>query len=459
MYFHDDDTIVAVSSPAGNAAHGIIRLSGKDAVRIASEMLCDGGPLTSGRNYFHFFDDIDLGEPLGAVPSSVYVMRAPTSYTREDIVEFHTFGSPPILHALLRELLSKGGRTAQPGEFTKRAFLNGRIDLTQAEAVLWLIKSQSSSQRRAALAQLSGELSRDFEEVRSELVSLLALMEVGIDFSDQEIEIVSVEELEAELRELIGKLSALLSAVAARTVFKEEILVVIVGRPNVGKSSLFNALLDRNRAMTSSVPGTTRDTVEEVVNLHGVRARLVDTAGVTEGLKGVSAEAANRSLAALEAAELAIFVADSSQSLMDQDWQLASRLSAPAVVAANKSDLRREADEQELRRLIPSAPVVSVSALRGTGLKELSEAIVSAIRSGEVGRDASRFALTAEQHNRLRNVLMLLHGAARAAKEGLSEEFIALDLREAVAILGCVTGRSAIDSILDEIFSRFCIGK
>jgi tRNA modification GTPase len=144
---------------------------------------------------------------------------------------------------------------------------------------------------------------------------------------------------------------------------------------------------------------------------------------------------------------------------MDQDWQLASRLSAPAVVAANKSDLRREADEQELRRLIPWAPVVSVSALRGTGLKELSEAIVSAVRSGEVGRDASRFALTAEQHNRLRNVLMLLHGAARAGKEGLSEEFIALDLREAVAILGCVTGRSAIDSILDEIFSRFCIGK
>jgi len=459
MISHDEDTIAAVSSPAGSAARGIVRLSGGESLRITSELISVPRQLASGRNYFHFCGRIGLGEPLGKVPSGVYVMRAPTSYTREDIVEFHTFGSPPVLQALLGGLLARGARSAEPGEFTRRAFLNGRIDLSQAEAVLSLIKSQSSSQRRAALAQLSGELSEEFERARAKLVSLLARVEAGIDFSDQEIEIISAEELGEGIQESIREISELLSSVAARTVFKEEVLAVIVGRPNVGKSSLFNALLDRNRAITSSIPGTTRDTLEEVSDLDGVRVRLVDTAGVTEGADGIGGEAVVRSLAALEAAELVILVVDTSESLRDDDQQLAGGLSAPTVVAANKSDLQQRAGAGELRGLVPDAPVIPVSALLGTGLEEVSEAIASAVRSGQVVRGTSRFALTAEQHNLLRNVLKSLHEAAQTAENSVSEEFVALDLREAVAALDRVTGRSVVESLLDEIFSRFCLGK
>jgi len=459
MSFHEEDTIAAVSSPAGSAMRGIVRLSGNDSIRIGGEALCRSGLLESGDNYYHLSADIDLGEPLGGVPSRIYVMRAPTSYTRENIVEFHTVGSPPVLEALLDRLLRMGARLAEPGEFTKRAFLNGRIDLSQAEAVLSIIRSKSSSQRRAALAQLSGGLSGEFDRIRAEIISLLARVEVGIDFSDQEIEIMSPEELDEKLRELIGELSNLLSSVAARTVFKEEVLVVIAGRPNVGKSSLFNALLNRSRAITSTVPGTTRDTLEEVAEIEGVRVRLVDTAGVSEDVAGVSAEAVNRSLAALEAAELVILVVDASEELTEEDVVLARRLVTPTVAAMNKSDLPRQVDEERLRRILPNAPVISVSALLGSGLKEVSEETAAAVKSGRVVRDTSRFSLTAEQHNLLRSILKLLHDAAQAAQDGLSEEFIALDLRGAVAALDRVTGRAAVDSLLDEIFSRFCIGK
>ncbi len=459
MTYCEEDTIAAVSSPAGSAARGIVRLSGGEAIRIARKITSPAEPLGSDRNYFHFGGSISADKTVGEVPARVYVMRAPTSYTREDIVEFHTFGSAPILHGVLQRMLGEGARMAEPGEFTRRAFLNGRIDLTQAEGVLSLITSRSDAQRRAALAQLSGQLFNSFESIREGLVSLLARVEANLDFSDQEIEVISREELRSELERLIGEISDVLSSVGSRTVFKEEVLAAIVGRPNVGKSSLFNALLRRERAIISREAGTTRDTLEEVMEFEGITVRLVDTAGVVGGAEGVSAEAANRSLAAMEAAELVVFVVDVSEELTEEDRDVASRIAAPGILVLNKSDLERRVEEKDAEELVPSAPVVFTSALQGWGLDEVLEETASAVRSGKVVRAASRFALTAEQHGVLRNVLSQLHEAASASEGGLSEEFAAVHIREAAAGLDRVTGRSVVESVLDEIFSRFCIGK
>ena len=453
-----DDTIVALATPPGSSGIGIIRLSGPQSLAIAGRIFRSsgkGGELTalaSHTLHHGFIHDgrYDIDEVL------LSIMRAPHSFTREDVVEINCHGSGLALRKVLELCLRNGARLAEPGEFTKRAFLNGRLDLTQAEAVIDIINARSDEALKVATAQLEGSLSRRINGWRELLLDVLARLEAQLDFPEEDIEPQEQELLRRKLARLSEEIAALVRSFAEGRLLREGIRVVLAGRPNVGKSSLLNRLLGQERAIVTAVPGTTRDTIEEPLQLAGFPLRLIDTAGITHTRDEVEREGIRRSHYNLQQADLILLVLDASQPLQEDDRKLLRRVEqSKTVIVLNKQDLPRRIEPNQAASLLPGSRTVEISARQGRGIKELEQAIVELLHHGK-SINQQEALLTNLRHRQL--LVQALESLKRAQRAAVPE-LMATDLREGLDKLGEIIGLGSAEDLLDRIFSTFCIGK
>lgn len=458
-----DETIAAIATAVGEASLGVVRLSGPRAVLIADQMFrrTGGGRLADAATHtvqHGWVVDPATGADLDEALATV--MRAPRSYTREDVVELSGHGGSVAVRRILAAALTAGARLAEPGEFTKRAFLNGRIDLAQAEAVLQLIRAAHDGASTAVLQQLRGGFSARLQSVRERLLTTLAHLEVHVDFPGEEHALWSTTVLDQTLAAIAGELARWLAAADRGRAQAAGCLTVICGRPNVGKSSLLNALLRRDRAIVTPVPGTTRDTLEELLMLEGMPLRLVDTAGVTDSADPVERAGVERSREALACADVALWVVDGSEPLTPEDHAVAALVQdRRTIVAMNKADLPARLNAEAVRALAPSAPVVSVAAREARGLEALEAQLLQLVHPGQAG-DSDIPLVTQLRHQQvLRETLDAVRRARTAVADQVSLDLVAVEVREALDQLGMITGETASDELLTTIFSQFCIGK
>ncbi|MGA3335091.1 MAG: tRNA uridine-5-carboxymethylaminomethyl(34) synthesis GTPase MnmE [Terracidiphilus sp.] len=463
------DTIAAISTPPGRGGIGIVRLSGPRAASIASQLVRPRQPLEHARA--RLADVLDAEDTPAARAHSARIdealvtfFAAPNSYTAEDLVEIAAHGSPVVLELLLRRALDCGARLAEPGEFTQRAFLAGRLDLTQAEAVRDLIDAQTLTQARQAASQLGGALSHRVAPVKQSLVELIALLEAGIDFAEDDIDVTPQAEIARRIDETMPPLAALEASFARGRIVHDGLTLAIVGRPNVGKSSLFNRLVERDRAIVTASPGTTRDLVTERISLGGIPIELVDTAGLREGARESLEEAEQlgirRSHEALADAALVLIVLDATQPVKEDERRLLAAVEGrPAIVAINKSDLVKSGTEaaHAAESSLRGFPSLSTSALTGQGIGALRDRILSLATGGAAAEPGMLTNL--RQHQAVTTALAALTDAAKANAGGIPHEMILLDLYRALWALDSLTGQTTPDDILNLIFSAFCIGK
>ena len=455
------DTIAAISTPPGRGGIGIVRLSGPDAPSIAAQLVQLRQPLEHARA--RLADVLDSAGEADRVDSEkideaiVTWFAAPNSYTAEHLVEIAAHGSPVVLELLLRRALCLGARLAEPGEFTQRAFLAGKIDLTQAEAVRDLIEAQTLTQARQAASQMGGALSRRVGPAKQSLAELIALLEAGIDFAEDDLDIAPSAEIARRIGQITPPLKALEASFARGRIVHDGLTMAIVGRPNAGKSSLFNRLVQRERAIVTAQPGTTRDLVTERISLDGIPLELVDTAGLCEGLEEAEQLGIARSREALADAALVLVVLDSTQPLNQEEHRLLRAVAGrPALVAINKSDLADAAAPSPAPDL-GEIPTLKTSALTGEGIPELREKIL-ALATG--GASAEPGLLTSLRHHQaIAAALAAFSDAAQANAGAIPHEMILLDLYRALSALDSLTGQTTSDDILNLIFSTFCIGK
>jgi tRNA modification GTPase len=457
------DTICAIATPPGEGGIGIIRLSGEKAVEIASRVFAGSGGQTVRDFRTHTLHHGELREPDGGARLDevlVVLMQAPRSYTGEDVVEFQCHGGPLVLRLGLEALIRSGARLAEPGEFTKRAFLNGRLDLAQAEAVMDLISARTQTGLRVALEQLRGALSEELGRLREGLVRLLVEVEAGIDFSDEDITFISAQGLASGVTAVRERIRQLIRTAEEGRIVREGVTAVLAGRPNVGKSSLMNALAKADRAIVTPIPGTTRDVLEEFVNVRGIPVRLLDTAGLREPLDVVEREGVRRSHDALARAELVLAVLDGSEPLGEEDRRLLDRARGKAaILVVNKSDLPPRLEPLQLKGLTEENRIVWTSATACAGLEELRDAIRDAVL--KQGLEPSEGLLITHLRHRgaLERAQASLEQVLLSVERRMAAEFIAVDLRAAVNALGEIIGETTTDDILDRIFKEFCIGK
>ncbi len=466
------ETIAAISTPPGRGGIGIVRLSGSQAASIASQLVRLRHPGQFEHAHARLADVLDAtgDDPARIDEALVTFFAAPRSYTAEDLVEIATHGSPVVLELLLRRALESGARLAEPGEFTQRAFLSGRLDLTQAEAVRDLIDAQTLTQARQAASQMGGALSHRVAPVKEALVELVALLEAGIDFAEDDLDVTPQQEISRRIAELTPPLAALEASFVRGRIVHDGLTLTIVGRPNAGKSSLFNRLVERDRAIVTATPGTTRDLVTERISIGGIPIELVDTAGLREGREEVEQLGIARSREALADAALVLIVLDATQPLNDEEHRLlAAVVGRPAIVAVNKSDLVECASSENLgaeEHINLGAPgldfetgesSISTSALTGEGIAELREKILALATGGAAAEPGMLTNL--RQHQAVTTALAALADAATANAATIPHEMILLDLYRALWALDSLTGQTTPDDILNLIFSTFCIGK
>ena len=461
-----DDTIAAVSTPPGEGGIGIVRLSGKEAISIAGLIFVSpSGKLPSGvRSHsviYGFIKDPDTSEKIDEV--IVTVMRAPRTYTREDVVEINCHGGMLPLRRILGSVISQGARLAEPGEFTRRAFLNGRVDLSQAEAVIDVIKARTEQAERMALQQLEGRLSAEITTLRDSVTEACALIEAYIDFPEEEVELPDSAGFISSMQDILDRLSALSRSFEEGRLFREGAAMAIVGKPNVGKSSLLNTLLKKDRAIVTDLPGTTRDIIEESLNIDGIPVRIMDTAGIREAHDLAEAEGIRRSLAAIEGADIILAVYDASRVLDQADRQIIEKVNKKKTITViNKWDISNAGFDAEDNGL-NIYPTVKISALRGEGIDVLKDTIVTVLLSNNVmpGQDsAADLLITNVRHKQLvDDAFASLWKARGTFEKGEPLEVTALFLREALNSLGEIIGVVTTDDILNKIFAEFCIGK
>ena len=454
-----DDTIVAISTLSGFAGIGIVRISGPAALNIASKIFHPKskkkikelsantvhlGKITDGKK---FVDEVLLT-----------VMKAPKSYTREDIAEISCHGGPVPLKKTLELCVKYGARLAEPGEFTKRAYLNGRIDLSQAEAVCDIIKAKTEAALSCAVSQLSGVLSEEINRRKSELVDILATIEAAIDYSEDEVPVINGEEVTEKVEKTSAALEKILLTFQTGKIYRDGVRTAIIGKPNVGKSSLLNVLVGQNRAIVTEIPGTTRDIIEETIDVSGIPLILTDTAGIRKHSKDIVEKIGiERAQETLKTADLVLFILDSSSELSHEDFHIAELLvSKKVILVLNKSD--KPSKTGNVSELEIPAPVVKISASKNEGIEELKKIIYNLFITSDI--TTGDFILTNTRHKILiENALGSLEKAVASVKNGLSEEFTATDLRCALNYLGEITGEVPTEEILDRIFSNFCVGK
>ena len=471
-----DDTICAIATPPGEGGIGVVRVSGLHALDVAAQVVLPRSGKLLHELDSHKMTVADVCSPglspaidqAGQSPARsvidealVVVMMGPRSYTGEDVVEVQCHGGPLVLDQLCRGLLAAGARLAEPGEFTKRAFLNGRLDLAQAEAVLDTIHAKTARSLTVAQSQRRGELSREVELIRSDLVTALAHIEAALDFGDEDITFVGKAELLGLLEATRYKLHRLLESGKEGRILREGAVVAILGRPNVGKSSLLNALLRSDRAIVTPIPGTTRDVLEELVSIEGIPVRLVDTAGIRRTDDPVEAEGIRRSRLAWQDADLALLLLDGSESLSDEDLSLVSSCEAADVIlVVNKCDLPRQLSRGQLEAVCPDhGGIVDISATTRIGLEELRGTICEHLMTSRLESRDGVLVTNLRHTDACARALQGVEQAQQSVVADRAGELIAVDLRIAADALGEITGVITTDDILERIFSEFCIGK
>lgn len=454
-----DDTICAISTAIGLAGIGVVRVSGSKAFQSVEPLFKGSGRLSEtsshSARYGHIIDPSDrkmIDEAL------FLVMKAPHTYTGEDVVEIQTHGNPLVLEKVLSLLIAQGARLATPGEFTRRAFLSGRIDLVQAEAVMEMITAENWNHHDLAFTQLKGKLSYKIGLLRQRLLQVLAHIEASIDFSEEGITFWTNAEMKKEIGSVIEEIEVLLAGYSEGRKIRDGFTVVIIGRPNVGKSSLMNLLLQEERAIVTSLPGTTRDILQEMVYFEGIPLRITDTAGYRETNDPIEAEGVRRGDEALGTADLVLWMLDASEEYQKEDDVLARRLKGlRKVILLNKADLPARLHPTQLRSDDPESPIVSLSTITGEGLSELKGEIKKSLR-WQPEKERPLVALLRHKVALERAEKGLIR-ASEALEKRASWEFLAADLREAADALGEIVGETTTDEILDQIFNQFCIGK
>lgn len=470
------ETIVAVSTPPGEGGIGIVRLSGSDALAIALKMFVHKKerrkPLAERQTfipvprklYYGYILD-DQGNEIDEVLFSF--MPGPYSYTCEDVVEINAHGGAVPLKNILTLAMEKGARLAEPGEFTKRAYLNGRLDLVQAESVLALIRAKTDKALKAALRSLRGALSGEIQALRADIVSLLGQIEVEVDFSyeDPDLEKELDENTAQRMRKLLSKMKALLRKRFQGKVLQEGLKTVIAGQPNVGKSSLYNYLIREERAIVTEIPGTTRDLLIEYINVKGIPLKLIDTAGLHMAGDDVEKIGMEFSRKAMEEADLLLFMLDASQEISSEDRWIYQNIYQDSsfrpslIIILNKIDLERKVSRKEVEETFPGHLLREVSLKNGTGLEKLEETIGEMVFFGEAVAEESPLILEARQEELLRKAIICVEEALRAFVDKIPADLISIDLRQAQQYLGELVGEKAGEDVLEHIFQRFCIGK
>ena len=455
------DTIAAVATPPGTGGIGIIRISGPDSLAILHRLFRPYKRREIFDSHKLYYGTVVSSE--GHIIDEVLAtyMRGPATYTREDVVELHSHGSWLVLQTLLAEILRAGARAADPGEFTKRAFLAGRIDLTQAEAVIDLLQARTTGGLRLAAEQMQGRLAAELEPVQKALARILAVVEVAIDFPDDDVEILDNHQLLESLQtEVLNRLDRLLSFADRGKVMREGVRVVIAGRPNVGKSSLLNALLQQERALVTEVPGTTRDTIEEMISVQGIPLHLVDTAGIHEHGDLVEGLGIERALAALDHADLVLFLVDAKKGFTPSDEELYKRISGRRhIVVLNKKDLVKKNDLEALSGQFPHRRVVTISARTGENITALQDALYTVLTAEFDLRERPSCAPNVRHQAILEKTRTSCLRLARALRNGAPADLVAVEVQDALDIMGDIVGLTTPEDVLDIIFAEFCIGK
>lgn len=458
----DLDTITSISTPMGEGAIGIVRLSGPQAVEIADKLykgkhLLNDVP-SHTINYGHIIDP-ESKEVVEEV--MVSVLRAPKTFTREDIIEINCHGGILTINRVLELTMTYGARMAEPGEFTKRAFLNGRIDLSQAEAVMDFIRSKTDRASKVAMNQIEGRLSDLIKKQRQSILEILAQVEVNIDYPEyDDVEDATTEFLLEQSKEIKQEINRLLDTGAQGKIMREGLSTVIVGKPNVGKSSMLNNLIQDNKAIVTEVAGTTRDVLEEYVNVRGVPLRLVDTAGIRETEDIVEKIGVERSRKALSQADLILFVLNNNEALTQEDYTLYEVVkNEDVIVIVNKMDLEQNIDINEVKDMIGDTPLIQTSMLKQEGIDELEIQIRDLFFSGEVQNQDMTYVSNSRHISLLKQARQTIQDAIDAAESGVPMDMVQIDLTRTWEILGEIIGETASDELIDQLFSQFCLGK
>ena len=457
------DTIAAIATPRGEGGIGIVRVSGALAVPIACKIFRSPRGISPDEFSTHTLNYGHVVHPTSnAVVDEVMlgVMLAPKSYTAEDIVEFNCHGGVIPLQRVLELTLHAGARLAEPGEFTKRAFLNDRLDLAQAEAVVDVIRSKTELNFRVAIDQLSGRLSQGINSLSDRLANLLAEVEASIDFPDEDLDFIDAASMRKSAEAILEGLNRLMATASDGKILREGIHVAILGKPNVGKSSLLNALLQEERAIVADIPGTTRDTIEESLNLRGIPLKLIDTAGIHQTADFVERQGVARSKSYIDAADLLLVMFDASQPLTGADAQLLEAVNCRnAIFVLNKVDLPIVTTSADLQSLAPMDAIVQTSVLHGDGIEALKTAIIKKILKGKETVGEGLIVTNLRHYEALRRARVALEQARDGLSQALPPDLIAVDFRTSLDCLGEIVGVTTTEDILDRIFSQFCIGK
>jgi tRNA modification GTPase len=457
-----EETITAISTPFGESGIGIVRLSGSSADPIARKLFKPKkGESHLISHHFHYGDIIDPQSGKTVDEVLIVLMKSPRTYTREDILEIHCHGGYLVLEKILELVLREGARMAQPGEFTKRAFLNGRIDLTQAEAVIDLIKAKTEAGLEIANQQLRGWLQKRLAEFKGRLIEDLALIEAHIDFPEEEIEPIVWEDLERDLRDMIQQLEEWISSYEEGKIFREGISCAIAGKTNVGKSSLLNALLKEERAIVTPIPGTTRDVIEEILNIHGIPVRLIDTAGLRKPADSIEDEGVRRARERMADSDFLLLMLDGSREFDAEDEEILRETEGKKrVVVINKRDLPLRIDLEEVRKRSKEEPLISISALKKEGIDDLKKTIYNSLLHRNVRTTPEHLVVAnIRQKRALTHLRDNVSNALKELDEGTSLEFIAFEFRSALGALGELVGETVTEEVLNQIFEQFCIGK
>ena len=458
------DTIAAISTAVGEAGIGIVRLSGKDATSIANNIFkgINDKTLADTENrkmaYGHIIDNINGDQIVDEV--LIVSMKAPHTYTREDVVEIYCHGGIIPVKKILELLLNNGARLAEAGEFTKRAFLNGRLDLSQAEAVIDIIKAKTDKSFQVSIDQLEGSLSRKVNGIRDIILSMIAHVEVSIDFPEDDIEEITYEELEEKGNRVFHGIKNLLATSDRGKILREGLNTTILGKPNVGKSSLLNAMLRENRAIVTDIPGTTRDIIEEYLNIDGIPLKIIDTAGIRDTEDIVEKIGVDRAMDTIESADLIIAVFDGSRDLSEEDYNIIKLIKdKKSLVLLNKTDLPNKYTVEHLEKLLEGIDIISASITNEVGIDELEDRIKRMFYSGEIALDSDVIVTNIRHKNQLEKALKNMENALNDIKSLVPLDCIEVDLRDCWENLGEISGDTISEDILDKIFSEFCIGK
>ncbi len=458
----NEDTITAISTPLGAAGLGIVRMSGPQAIDIGDKIFRakNKKKLQQADNYtvhYGYIVDPDTEKKIDEV--LVIIMKRPHSFTGEDIVEFDCHGGMVPLKRVLDLLIDNGARMAEPGEFSRRAFLNGKLDLAQAESIIEVINSKTEKGLDIAMNHLTGKLSSKINALKNRVLKLLAHLEAAIDFPEDEIEGFKVSELEKRIQRIRNSIQELLATSREGKIYQEGIKTVIVGKPNVGKSSLLNTLLEEKRAIVTDIPGTTRDVIEEYINLEGIPLKIIDTAGIRETEDMVEKIGVERTRDFLKEADLVLMMLDVSQGITKDDLRVYNLIKGkPVIVVVNKTDLPPALSEEKVKKHFPEHLLLWISIKEEKGLENLKEAIVSEVFN--TGVESEQVLITRSRHEEaLKEALKASNRVYNSYKQGLPYDFLTIDLKECFNKLGEITGETVDEDIIDRIFSDFCLGK